>query len=191
MKTTHYLPTLVITQRSETKTLERKVLTYHHEAMQNMQDHFGDDMMRQLCKQGNFNNIEFFFCGRLKSALGQAMTRQGCKEVGRIKMHKKFFLDNADSLDQLRNTYIHELAHVLVNRIYGRSQKHNANWTKLFKILGGDGEQYHTQDISKYRPQNKTYYVSCECGTFKARRKHYLDPSRFTCRKCHQKLRKG
>lgn len=193
MKTTYYQPTLTIKSRTETIGLERLIGNYHNEAMANMNNHFGPKMMEELTKAGNFQNIEFLFCGRLKRSLGQAKTMRNDKSVGRIKMHKKFFLTNSDKLDVMRNTYIHELAHVVVNRIYGRTQRHNDNWRKLFMILGGNGETFHDEDVARY---SRPYVYTCQCPD--GNNTHHLSPAmhkrstvnpeRYSCKQCRAKI---
>jgi predicted SprT family Zn-dependent metalloprotease len=193
---TYYTAPLIIKSRSESKDLERYIKQWNAEAFEAMQKHFGDDMMRQLCKQGNFASIEFFFCGRLKRSLGQATTRNNCRTMGIIKMHKKFFVEHQNKLDVMRNTYIHELAHVIINRIYGKTQQHNDNWRKLFMIMGGNGETTHKENVARY---SRPYVYTCQCDkpfhlSAAQHRKNTQwikrhGESRYSCHQCNAKIK--
>jgi predicted SprT family Zn-dependent metalloprotease len=77
------------------------------------------------------------FNGRLRSRAGQARFRYGLPHS--IELHPK--LRDAEP-DELRETFLHELAHVLA----GARAGHGPTWRVIARGLGSTGERCHSID---------------------------------------------
>jgi predicted SprT family Zn-dependent metalloprotease len=102
----------------------------------------------------------FELSNRMTSAAGLATV--GGPNTGRIKLSVKIFTDprNADTAEaDLRNTVLHELAHIAAPR----GSKHGPVWKRLAVKFGCTGEQFHEMAVTKR--QRWDWDVTCPgCG---------------------------
>ena len=68
-----------------------------------------------------------------------------------------------DNLDGLRNTVLHEAAHIIVNNAHQKNQHHNTKWRKVFRRLGGDGKRCHDFHLPQERRRRAKYEIKLSC----------------------------
>lgn len=70
--------------------------------------------------------------------------------------------------DELIPTYLHELAHIVANRIYKTDCGHGPLWRKVMMVLGVSDERCHRMDTSAFAVRRKaqpTFSYECmKCG---------------------------
>jgi predicted SprT family Zn-dependent metalloprotease len=117
----------------------------------------------------------------LRSTAGTA------KGLGLIRLNARLFEKN---MSELENTFLHELGHILCNRIYGVRQGHNSNWYRVTKALGGTADRCHSLDVSHIVPRIQ-YSCGCPDRTINiTKQKHnkILKGSVYICRTCKSKI---
>lgn len=174
--------------------LRYRVIECHDRAIENLKAHFGAEFCSQLNKEFNiFAPLKVTLCGRLKRSLGNAYTFKANNQNrhrDELKIHRKFYIENND-MECLFDTYSHELAHILVERLYKTRQNHNWKWSKLHQAMGGNGKQFHNQDVKKYA---RPYQYSCYCDGKKhnvSGKKHNLIQRNgyiYKCRTCRNTI---
>lgn len=123
-------------------------------------DRLAKDVLRGLAADfpehaGEIRLIRVRWCGRLTRAAGQARS-----SINEITLSKKIWSFEENSLEEFKNTIIHEVAHVLVGNAHG----HDATWRAMALKLGCNGEQYHELRTPPRRRQ-RTYEIACSrCG---------------------------
>lgn len=172
--------------------LAYRVQECHEKAMGNLVNHFGFAFLNELDAEFNiFAPLNVTLCGRLKRSLGNALVIKSDKTRKRdvLKIHRNYYEENLD-FECLFDTYSHELAHILVERLYKGRQNHNWKWSKLHQAMGGNGKQFHNQDVKKYA---RPYQYGCGCQTHSVSgKKHNLIQRNgyvYKCRKCRGKLK--
>jgi SprT protein len=96
--------------------------------------------------------------------------------------------------DQLRDTVLHELAHLMVRANHNyRCKPHGSEWQDMMYLLGIEPERCHRMyqsDVPVVR-HNKHHY-RCGCGDHYMKtgrhNKHVIYGVEFTCRKCGTNL---
>ena len=170
------------------------ILQAHKDACQAMHelmpDHAPDARSRV------FNDVNVAYSMQLKTSAGNAHTRIR-DNYSLIKINWRLFTTTA-TLDDLRNTYIHELAHVFTNRLYRKQCHHDKRWKSLFKAIGGNGEMYHQMDVSNLRQRRKRYKMQCACTedrnlllTPHQYKKHVNFEALYQCKFCKKRLQGG
>ena len=173
--------------------LAAKVRECHEMAMDNLKQHFGEKFLNELDAEFNiFAPLNVTLCGRLKRSLGNAYTFKANNQNrhrDELKIHRKFYTENND-MECLFDTYSHELAHILVERLYKGRQNHNWKWSKLHQAMGGNGKQFHNQDVKKYA---RPYVYNCGCQKHNiSGKKHNLiqrNGYSYSCRKCRNTIK--
>ena len=120
-----------------------------------------------------------------KKGYGLAGTAK-CRE-NIIEMNSNY-LQSPDAEKFIKNTMLHELAHIL-NHYYG-GRNHDQQWKSICYILGDDGERCHDYRRPENAPVKKRYEVKCEsCGqVLKLTAYKFNRLSKYCCGKCHGKL---
>jgi predicted SprT family Zn-dependent metalloprotease len=73
------------------------------------------------------------------------------------------YLTSPDAMRFIKNTMVHELAHI-INSYYG-GRNHDKQWKYIARLLGDDGERCHDYRTPENKPIKKTYQLKCEkCG---------------------------
>lgn len=104
--------------------------------------------------------LEVELSTRLSVAAGYAQLNYITGEM-KIKLHYRLLKDKPE---QLKATYLHELAHILANRWYGYACHHDVNWKQVAILLGDNGERCHNMDVAAFRPARrarKRYVYAC------------------------------
>lgn len=101
--------------------------------------------------------------GRLKKVAGRATCLKGQPGFGKIEISTKIFSHHSVSEQQLAETITHELAHLAA----GYRAGHGSEWVRLFKLMGGNGEQFHdmTEAAEANRIPRQGFAIECRsCG---------------------------
>ena len=139
--------------------------------------------------QDKINVIEIINCGRLKTSGGNALTNR-TQKYGKIKMNKRLFRTTV-GINEFKNTFSHELSHIVANFLKGRQCGHNRYWQSVHKSLEGNGKRCHDYDVNHLKPKRKTYTYTCGCNTFElssVRHNKILKGAKYSCKKCKQTI---
>jgi len=167
-----------------------KIKKYHIEAFEKFEAYLAKWNLsdRDLKKhRATYGDIDLKLCKRLKTTGGTART---CINSGHALITLNFRLFHGDTTTDanLKNTYLHELAHVLTNRLYGKQCGHSAKWVTMAKILGCNGERCHDMEIP-LELSSKKYTVLCPMcpKPHRVTKAKYLkikaNPNQYQCRK--------
>lgn len=99
---------------------------------------------------------------RLRTRAGVARTLMDLNS-GEIQLNYRLLKKNPQ---EIRSTYLHELAHVVANLSYRRCMGHSKGWQRIAIALGDDGGRCHKMDVSEFRQKRKPakrYAFHCEC----------------------------
>jgi SprT protein len=122
---------------------------------------------------------------RLRSCAGKAHLGKNI-----IKLHYRLLKDKPD---ELRSTYLHELAHLITKRIHGRVQSHGYQWKRIAIAIGDSGERCHSMDVSEFKRKQRRFLYTCDCNTHeltvRRHNAHQRGNSSYHCRICKAVLR--
>ncbi len=109
-------------------------------------------------------NVEF--SNRLSISAGKAISNLRSPIKDTIKLNYRLFKDFTN-IEQLKETYLHELAHILANRYYETPCGHNWKWVQIAKALGSTGKQFHSMEVNHLRPSHlkRVFEIYCPCKT--------------------------
>lgn len=135
-------------------------------------------------RAGHFEKITCPTVVWKKKGFGVAGTAYCNKNL--IEMNSNY-LHSPDALEFIRNTMLHELAHIL-NGYYG-GRNHDRQWKEICHILGEDGERCHNYRKPENAPQKDRKIIKCvECGKeYQVTNYRYNRYSNYRCR-CKGKL---
>ena len=125
---------------------------------------------------------------RMRTRGGTAATNRYAKSAV-IELNYRLHKDNPE---QVENTYLHELAHVIATIRYNKQCGHGYLWKNVMSQLGANDERCHTMDTSAYK--NKTNRIAYECGcqthniTKQKHNKIIRGFSSYRCKSCKQEL---
>lgn len=108
-----------------------------------------------------------------------------------IKLNYRLHRDNPS---EIKNTYLHELAHIITRLKYGRNgvDAHGWQWKSVMRSLGRSPERCHKMDVSALK--NKTTRIAYKCGcqvhniTKQRHNKIMRGTGSYQCGKCKQKI---
>lgn len=94
-----------------------------------------------------------------------------------------------NGLDVFDNTVIHEVAHLVVKKLYPFAKAHGWEFKQVMRTLGGSGERCHNYDVSAVKTTLARNYVwACGCQKHNVTgRKHtnmMKRPGAYRCKKC-------
>lgn len=156
------------------QALKNTIQQYHAEAVERMPE---------------IANIEIYthLNERMRSNGGTASVKGG---VGYIALNYRLHRDNGWT--KLKQTYLHELAHVVQRLKYGSKVKsHGIEWQRIMRQLGADVERCHSMDVSAYRQQRKRIAYKCKCQTHNItmnRHNKILRGAGYRCKLCGHSL---
>ena len=133
--------------------------------------------------------IEVINNGRMRSTAGTA-TLNRIAEVGTINMNKRLFLTTGTN-DDFRNTFTHELAHILANVKHKANCGHDYRWKREHKALGGSGKRCHDMEVNHLKAKRKKFKYKCDCNTYEVGiRRHNKMRSgiHYRCKLCKGRL---
>jgi SprT protein len=152
-----------------------KIQDCHSKAMQALKDknlNFSDEMIHV-----SFNN-------RMRSTAGRAW-------VIKQKIELNFRL-LSENLSELETTYLHELAHIVAQALYGnRERGHGYLWAGIMATFGLPPERCHTLETKHLRRKRTRYIYSCSgCAQTTSNHQFNLTPqkhkngNRYRCTSC-------
>ena len=86
-----------------------------------------------------------------------------CRRVNSYSVRFNADMMTRDAFDHvLNNTVPHEIAHIvcMMNPRLGRN--HDAGWTRVCRLLGGNGQRCHTEEV--VYGKGNTYEYTTDCG---------------------------
>jgi len=91
----------------------------------------------------------------------------------------------------IQNTVPHEIAHLLVYQLYGRTKPHGKEWQNIMiGIFQIPAKTTHSYDINSVK--GKTFTYQCYCSqhllTIRRHNKIQRDHAQYLCRSCRQQL---
>jgi predicted SprT family Zn-dependent metalloprotease len=101
------------------------------------------------------NNIIVEFSPRMTTCGGFAVFERNTIVLSYI-IHK------INSLEDLKNTYGHELCHLVAHFLWKRCMGHKKQWVGLMKLLGEDAHRCHSMRTRRVRRYKKFVY-NCFC----------------------------
>lgn len=120
------------------------------------------------------------------------MAGQACYSPLRIRYNTPMMVLNG--MNFINRTVPHEVAHIVAKIVYGRCQKHNANWRRVYEKIGGTNvSRCHNYDTAGIVGKTKTKYdYRCGCMTHsvgpKIHKNIQTGARSYTCRLCQQQL---
>lgn len=98
---------------------------------------------------------------RMRSTAGRAFLNQA-----KVELNPKLLELGAEALSHVRQTLLHELAHLLAHQRYGRGiSAHGAEWKQACADMGIPGESAtHTLPLPSNRQQKKWCYTCPSCA---------------------------
>lgn len=99
----------------------------------------------------------------------------------------------AGNMQEMRDTYVHELAHIVCNIVYKKACGHGPKWKAMMKSMGAKPIRTHKLDVSSLKRKVKSraiyeYTCSPSCGkTFKlsiVRHKKIAVGTKYHCKAC-------
>jgi len=110
--------------------------------------------------------------------------RAGTAFSNRVELNAKLF--TLGTKDDVRDTFLHETAHILANRYYGKSCNHDWRWVRMARLLGDTGDRCHS--YSYLMPQKQRLVYACVSCDYRYRRTKRFNVNRYRCGKCHGRL---
>lgn len=104
-----------------------------------------------------------------------------------IELNSKLF--TIGTKQDVRETFLHETAHILADLYYSRDCNHNWRWVRMARLLGDTGDRCHDYDylIAERKPRSLTY-VCTICNQVYHRAKR-MNTRRLRCGRCRGELR--
>lgn len=94
-----------------------------------------------------------------------------------------------NGLDKFDNTVIHEVAHLVVKKLYPLAKPHGWEFKQVMRTLGGSGERCHNYDVSAVKTTLARNYVwACGCQKHNVTSRKHTNmmrrPGSYRCKKC-------
>lgn len=138
--------------------------------------------------ENRLKRVEVIANGRMKTTAGRATTNRNI-DLGTINMNKRLF-STTGTLEDFKNTFLHELAHIFANFMHGANCGHSPKWKDLFLSIGGNGERCHRIEVNHLRAKKKVFVYSCSCDThhvgIRMHNRILKNQSRFKCKSCKE-----
>jgi len=115
-----------------------------------------------------------------------------CLQQNTIKFNRTLLMENPEEF--IRQVVPHELAHLIVYRLFGRVKPLGKEWrsvmTELFRVPADTCHQFDVQSVC-----GQTFDYRCQCGihqlSIRRHNKIQREKAEYFCRKCKQKLHLG
>jgi len=183
--------TLVPSVPTLNPSLFNQVNGIHKEAIAKLMTYFGHKAVSTF-PDTLFNPIAFVFNKRLQTTGGRATSTFKTGNA-LIELNYRLFTSTG-SFQDLKDTYIHELGHILANRVYLSSCGHNTKWQRIVELLGGDSSRTHRMDVNHLRPYHtrRNYNAYCDCHIHHITKNKWnainVKGSGWICTKCNSAL---
>jgi predicted SprT family Zn-dependent metalloprotease len=134
---------------------------------------------------GICDSVTVYLNGRMRSAAGKARFGRNQIEIN-IRL-----LENNEAA--IRQTYGHELAHLLSFTLGKRKAHHGPSWRRTMKVLGLDPDTCHRLDASALTHKRQRFPVYCRCAvplevTARIIVNIAKNIKRYKCRKCKSRV---
>lgn len=134
------------------------------------------------------------FFATLSATVWMKVFRKGTVRAGQASSRRKEVQINSllftlGTQQHVRETFLHETAHVLADLFYKMDCNHDWRWVRMARLLGDTGDRCHNYSylLNKQRAKKLTYIcVTCRQLYHRAQR---LDTTRMVCGKCRGELR--
>lgn len=145
---------LSLSSSAKDSEMESLVSSYHAEAIANLlkNNNFSSEVIERLEKE-----VTVELSNRLRTRGGTA-SHNGIL----ITLNYRLLKENPD---QLKNVYVHELAHIVCNRVYLRKCGHSNLWKAMMSSMGEKPSRTHSMDVSKYKKAKPRLFAhTCGCN---------------------------
>lgn len=119
----------------------------------------------------------------MRTALGRANITKNI-----IKLNNRLLQRHPE---HLLSTFAHELAHLVVNALYGPEENHGPNFFRINRQMGFNPVKHHNLDTSFLKRRNGQVQVVCGCGPrfiTKSRYTRMQNGTRYRCNTCKQEI---
>lgn len=120
---------------------------------------------------------------RMRTSAGRARINHTNLDKCLIKLHYRLLKDD---IKELKNTYIHELAHIYVNLKYGKDMNHGKEFQEAMELMGEKFSRCHDLDISKFT--RKKHKIYCACSVRYVMLKKWKNCFKYRCKKCNERI---
>lgn len=131
-----------------------------------------------------FEPIEVRLSDTMRTTAGRAYITKNY-----IKLNRRLLESNRDEVE---DTFVHELAHIIATKIYGlRIKAHGKEWASIMLKFGYAPTRCHNLDVSAFKRRHKRYPAKCSCREIQissARRNKILKGKNYRCNKCNARL---
>lgn len=159
--------------------MQKKIIEFHEKAMEKLKE-----KRPELFEKDNFKrSVRIVLNHRMRSCAGKA--RSGNVVEINYRLHK-------DNPQELEDTYVHELAHIVCQRCYPRERGHGYTWQNVMSNMGLVPTRTHNLDVSKYKAKRKKYIYACSCRNdielSSVRHGKINKGASYTCTRCRTSL---
>lgn len=162
--------------KTNRKEMAAEVENLHAEGMAALRMAFPD----RQAKLDEVDAVPVELSNRMVSCGGRAFTRTMTMNGNRSTLAVKITINarlHELNPGNLRQTYLHELAHIAANLLHNDNCRHDERWAAVMKVLGLSPDKYHKMDCSSLRKArerrlHKWQCVSCGRGYMVTTRMH-------------------
>lgn len=143
------------------KEFEAAIEAAHLEALPKAMNMQMSDAAKQRV-EAVLAHLKVNLSSRMATSGGLAITNRVTNR-GEIRLNYRLLKDKPEDL---KDTYLHELAHIVANMVYFESCGHDSRWKSVASWIGAKPERCHKMDVSHLRParSKKTVPYVCGCG---------------------------
>jgi len=155
--------------------------SYHNKAIAKFMEAVGDKLTESQKKTMECP-VRVTLSNSLRTSGGNA--RMGMF----ITLNYRLMKQNMNDLEWI---YVHELAHIICQRLYPREKGHGRTWKSVNSLLGFDPKRTHRLNTEGLAPKTKTFVYHCGCMTHTvSARKHKMMQSGRSriCKSCRGTL---
>jgi SprT protein len=110
-------------------------------------------------------------------------------QINQIRLNPTLLTDNPDRFCQ--EVIPHELAHLIIYQLYGRTRPHGKEWKSIMvEVFNLPAQTRHDMDVTKVA--GMTFNYQCKCGLVALsirRHNKVLKGQEYQCRACKQSLK--
>lgn len=137
---------------------KRVIQDAHNEAMTKLQGlTFG--FTRDQRVQSHLDSLNVDISGKLATCAGKVRIDRN-NERSLVKMNYRLLKGNNA---EIRDTYLHELAHIIAEVGYAKRCGHNRHWKHVARTIGAKPERCHTIKTTHLKNKVKRHAFACKC----------------------------
>lgn len=134
---------------------EGEVLRIHTECLKVIEQKYPETLEA-------IENLSVELNTRFATRAGSAQTNLVTKKV-EIKLNYRLLSEN---FEEIKNTYRHELAHIVASLKYNANCGHDYRWKSIAISLGDTGERCHKMNVAKFRKPARKEKWECGCQSW-------------------------